>query len=236
MSSRTIIQLWQTRKLTHEVVRQELVKCRCPGARRAFEFIDWVRSQERVLDEDRLVRRRAAEISVTLRPSVTHPVIEEWMQNFSEQCRYRMLRHRPLLLVGASGTGKTRKAISLFGDAATFCVCGQGLDSALPDLRGFNPAQHRAILWDEMHWQQVTANRLVFQSPPERLVLAQSACHAHAYSVLLHGVAMIICSNYCPVRCSECVRPPWITQEQEDWLVKNVVVVVKLADGETWYL
>jgi hypothetical protein len=106
-----------------------------------------------------------------------------------------VFRHKPLLLRGASQSGKTRKAVSLFGVERTLQLNCQGLGSALPALQGFRRNFNRAIVYDEICEKQMLNNKPVFQAGSAPVVLGQSACNQHAYERWLYNIPMILCSS-----------------------------------------
>jgi hypothetical protein len=142
------------------------------------------------------------------------------------------LRFKPLLLLGESCSGKTRKGVSLFGSQGTLTVNCQGMAPALPSIREFDRDTHMAILWDEVSEQQVLCNKLVFQSGLERCVLQQSACNGFSYSKWLFRVPMILCSN-----TFSFTGPPNkpLSMEDQDWLQQNIIAAL-LPQDVRWYL
>ena len=222
-----ILANWVTRKISHQVAREDVIRSRDPAGLRLVAHIDFVRSEE----EAQLARDSEAaalkEMTDNLGEFKHHPSIDEWKIQYA--MTPKPSRFGTLLLRGPSRGGKTQKGNSLFGVGATLNVNCQGLGKNLPSLRGFRETQHRAILFDEISEEQVLANKLLFQAGPWQITLGQSACNQHAYTKQFHGVAMICCSNTFRMPPHEALSP-----EDGDWLRKNVVQVAPL-DGGKWY-
>ena len=86
----------------------------------------------------------------------------------------RLPRLKFLVLEGASCVGKTQLAISLFGHELTYvCNCQEVQE---PNLRGFDRAKHRCIVHDEITWETVIRNKVLFQASAEEVHLCQSKC------------------------------------------------------------
>ncbi len=100
-----------------------------------------------------------------------------------------------LPLKGKSQSGKTHKAISIFGHSRFLVVNCQGLGANLPSLCTFSRENHMCIIFHECCSRHVLANKLVFQAGVDPVTLGQSVCNAHAYQIWLHAVPMILCSN-----------------------------------------
>ena len=61
----------------------------------------------------------------------SHPLIEQWLQDYDMRAYGRVHRFKVLLLRGGSRSGKTQKAKSIFGHAHTLVVNCQGLGNGL---------------------------------------------------------------------------------------------------------
>ena len=117
-------------------------------------------------------------------------VTETWLPQFQTiRPRYSFL-----VLDGPSRTGKTCYAKHITGNHSQVWElnCAGGSE---PDLRGFDPCVHKAILFDEATPMMVLNQRRLFQSPPCMLDLGCSTTNGHNGQVFVSGVLMIICSN-----------------------------------------
>lgn len=222
---------WAGKKITHDVARGLAMQSRCLGSDKLVHLITWV--EEREQSEQICKRADALRLQLesslgSFRPSAK---IVVWQRQYAASCVGRMLRYMALLLRGKSRSGKSRKAISIFGHARSFVVNCQGLGANLPSLRGFSREKHMCIIFDECNSRQVLANKLVFQAGVDPVTLGQSACNAHAYDIWLHAVPMMLCSN--DFQIVSTVSAP-LSSEDEEWLQANIVDA-SLPDGETWY-
>ncbi len=228
---KALFDLWAQKKLSHEEARKTAVTVRCLGAERLVSSINWTEERELAMQCAVQVNDLRQLQEETLGRFRTTPAILEWQRQYQSPQSDKALRFKPLLLQGASQSGKSRKAISIFGHAHTLIVNCQGLGNNLPSLRGFLRSEHKCIVFDEASSQQVLANKLVFQAGVDELTLSQSACNAHAYSVWLFAVPMVLCSNYFQV-----VSRPGskMAPEDEEYLARNLVDG-SLPVGDLWY-
>jgi len=143
-----------------------------------------------------------------------------------------LYRYLGLLLRGESRAGKTAFAVSIFGFERTLVVNCQGCSPNLPSIEALDLSQHVCIVWDEIDEQQVLNNKQVFQAPAHVVTLGQSKCNQFAYAKLLHGLAMVLCSNtfiYPRDGCNTSLKPL-----DADWITSNIYEV-ELPAGEVWY-
>ena len=111
-----------------------------------------------------------------------------------------------------------------------------GAGGHLPDIRRLDVACHAAIVWDECDPRQILNNKVVFQSGPLGVTLAQSACNAHAYVKFLHRVAHIVCANSFAREAGDtCADGTVLSEADADWLRSNVCFI-DLAPLETLFL
>jgi hypothetical protein len=161
-----------------------------------------------------------------------HPEIDRFLNQFEITDSKPLHRFKPLLLIGDSESGKSKKAASLFGSMNTLQVNAQGMAPALPSIREFDRQTHLAILWDEIEPAQVLQNKLVFQSGLEPVSLQQSACNGFSYSKWLYRIPMIMCSNkFSFDKSQQKPSPP----EDEQWLRQNIIAVYP-PEGGKWYM
>ena len=116
-------------------------------------------------------------------------VEEEFLPQYSEKKE----RYRFLVLFGQSRWGKTQYAMSLYGRKRTvYCDCSNG---AVPDLRGHDHLQHKAVIFDEMTCEQILAYKRLIQAPAEPVMLGSSATNQSAYYCWVAQTAFIVTSN-----------------------------------------
>lgn len=231
VTAKMVHDLWQPGKLSHDAARQALLASRCMGADKMYGLVDWVDRQEQKRQIASSSQVLKEQLEGTLGAFRSHPNILAWQKQYSPEIKSQTLRFKPLLLQGQSQSGKTRKAISLFGHARTLIVNCQGLKEHLPSLRDFDSERHSCILFDEVSSRQVLANKMVFQGGVDPVTLSQSACNAHSYDVWLHGVPMVLCSN--DFQMEDRLGQP-MSEDELDWLCANIVDA-SLPSGVTWF-
>jgi len=200
--------LWCQRKLTHANAKLEAVESRD----RAFKLVDAIDKQMR-LEADVLCRKEAARLQARapLRP-FKPPTAEEvmWLAQYgavgalgcgaggaAPPCAAGgaapLRRFKTLVYDGPSRTGKSERAMAFFGADVTLAVNCQGVKQ--PCLHQWLSGRYRAILYDEADWQLLWWNRLLFQAGEREVLLGQSNCNEHAYTVLVYAAPMIVTSN-----------------------------------------
>ena len=156
--------------------------------------------------------------------------ITAWQKQFVRSSVATQMRFKCICIVGGTCQGKTQKAMSIFGPKSTLKVtCGNCPPNTVPSLIGFDRLKHRAIVWDEIRFDQVLAQRELFQSNAYWQTLGQSNCNAFAYSVWMYSVAMILSTNYWDLD-SESLSP-----SDKEWLEGNVLVT-SVPSGDKWYI
>ena len=202
--------LWKRYKMEDDIAQQEIIRARGRGTKGYLQEIDFNRRwRQAQLDK---AERLLIEWTLPLRPSKCFKAVIEWMKLFSEEYG-RATRFPFLVLNGESRLGKTRYAVQLWGKAQTLVVSCQGV--LKPNLKDFTRTT-RCIVYDEASHDMVVANKQVFQAGLDEVMLGQSACNEHAYSVWLYAVPMVVSTNN------------WLlgaTEEDAAWLRKNSVVV-----------
>ena len=160
----------------------------------------------------------------------SHPRIEEFTSQFDGHNYAIKHRFKSLGLFGASQTGKSLRALSLFGMEATLKVSCEGLPPGIiPSIARLDRTVHKAILWDEIRPDQVLGAREVFQSSAWVLSLSQSNCNQFKYEVWLYGIAHIFCSNHFPM-----TQAQGQSAQDADWLTGNILDIM-LPPGQTWF-
>ena len=225
-----VLQLWQQRKIEATVALGELLLSRGRGALQAIDMVQTTTQREHMDSQRAEVQRVQTLLMDTLGAFRPHPRVEVFLSQFDTRNYGVKHRFKPLGLFGGSQTGKSSKALSLFGMQSTLKVSCQGLGSGvIPSIARLDRRTHRAILWDEIRPDQVLGAKEVFQSAPWVLSLGQSNCNQFAYEVWLYGIAHILCSNSFPMSESE-----GQSKEDAEWLSSNILDV-SLPAGQTWF-
>lgn len=231
MEPKSILSLWQKRKVTHTQAIQQLHACRGHNCRQLVEHVRYHEQEEKQERWAAERRELICKLQLTMRPFITHDVIEKWKGWYRSEF-YGVLKRFPVLLLrGVSQLGKTSFAESVFGEEVTLTVQCQGLGDDLPSLREFDRDVHECIVFDEISYGQVVNNKALFQAGKNILELSQSKCGGFRYKIFPYQVAMICCSNAFPVTLEEGVELP----ADADWLKQNVVVA-ELAGDQTWFV
>ena len=153
-----------------------------------------------------------SQLKATIKPFKRYPEIQRWKALFKKvQSRYPFL-----VLEGSSCTGKTFFAKWMDGDPKYCyeCNCACSED---PDLRGFDPLQHQTILFDEGTPSMVIRQKKLFQAPPGFVSMGNSVTNCHAYTVMVSGTKMVVCSNAWTSLLNK------ETDEDKAWLIHNSV-------------
>lgn len=219
------------RKVEAQQAIADLVRCRCPRAPSAIALVEALVEKELELEQQKQVAALLDELEATLGAFRTHPNVDDWHREHVKQMMQPHFRSSCLLLRGESQAGKTRKAVSMFGCRRTLIVNCQGLGTALPSLRAYTRAVHRAIVFDEITEAQVLANKLVFQCGPTPVELSQSVCNQHSYKRWFYNCAMILCSNTFRMTHEDGLKDP----ADVDWLSANIFDA-RLGKDEKWYV
>jgi hypothetical protein len=207
-----IFTLVQSLKMGYTTARVELIKT-TQGLTRKLADLDKWHAERGALDIQEQVRARCAALQAVLLPFRVVQIVEDW--KVRSACL--SMRKRFLVLEGPSGVAKTAYATSLWGSAATLELNMAGSDDFC--LRKFNPAIHRAIVWDEARPSVVSSQRKLFQCGPSWVDLGQSPTGAHVYRVWLNDSAMIVCSN----KWTELVND--MKHSDAEWIRANQVLV-----------
>ena len=210
---------------------RDLVRCRDPRAPQALSAFEFLRKKEEMLNLQDEIERTQESLRSHQKPFKGHPLITEWLLQFSPECYGKVARTTVLALIGDSCQGKTTKGLSIFGQSKTLKVSCQGCPKGvLPGLSAFKRGRHTAILFDEVRVDQIMENREFFQSSVFPQTLSQSSCNQYSYQLWVYQIAMIVCTNHLPTSVEE-----GLSSADAEWLHSNVVQV-KLAAGQTWYI
>ena len=231
VSQAIVWQQWRAGKMDNEQCCRDLVRCRDPRAPMALAAFEYLRKKQDMLNLQDEIDRTQEALRLRQNPFKQHPLIENWLRDYTPDNHGVKARFKVLALLGPSMEGKTSKAVSIFGISKTLKVSCQGCSpGVLPGLGSFKRGQHAAILFDECRSDQILLNREFFQSGVYPQSLSQSACNQYAYQLWVYQVAMIICAN--ELKMSEA---DGISHSDAEWLRANVVVVT-LPEGHSWFL
>jgi len=230
LDCQVVYKQWRMRKISTDVAIHDITFGR-DG--RSSAFLRAVR--ESVLAETALsLEQQQLAVQTQLlggaKPFIESPVVDEWLQNFKASPGGGVKgRWKPLLFIGASASGKSWKALSIFGTATLKVSCnglGRGM---MPNLKEFDRTKHKAIFFDEIRPDIILCNRELFQSGPFKQKLGVSACGQHEYAVWVYGVALIMAANAFAVD----EKSPDLAADQ-DWLQTNIVTVDVPPGGKWW--
>ena len=207
-----VFSMVESRKITYEDARSELIRCAKACDRRLKDLDCWHKNnQEAALK--RHVEQRQIEIRSTLKPFPSWPVVDAWLE---EVMKPAQSRKRVLVLSGPSRTGKTEFVRTLFPIGAVLELNCAGVDSVC--LVGFDSTKHRCLLWDEASPNLVSKHRKVFQHPACWVDLGHSPTGQHVINVFLNDSCSVIATNSWN---SQALQLP---AEDQAWLAANVVV------------
>ena len=208
-----ITSMFASGKITYATARESYINC-VNRAPLLIQQLDYVQQERRKLELEK--RRIAIEALLmgTMRPWKVVPAAKEWQEQFLElKCRYRFL-----VLDGPSCFGKTRYALGLNPPGKTYyCDCTGGV----PLLKDFDSQIYSAILFDELEPTCAIQMKKALQASNEMVTLASSPTMQCAYTVHLHRVQLIICSNVWKVGLNKMKGQ----RADREWLEDNAVYV-----------
>ena len=223
VSAEWIWALVQSRKISHEKAREELVR-QAKGLTRHLPNLERLQQESITLELEGRIRAKEAILEGERCPfKVLKPV--EFLKRDLETPRDR---RKFLVLDGPSRLGKTAFCMDLFGKGATLEV--NCIGESHPDLRAFRHTKHRCVLFDEASPEMVLTNRKLFQAGNSLVQVAQSKTACYAYSVYLNDALLVVSSNHWTetvqrLKCSEArwleanqvlitvTRPLWISRD-----------------------
>jgi hypothetical protein len=213
---KSILGLWQQRKLNHFDTVQEFVKTRARSLNHLISLVQYVESNERQKQIDSEIAELKAKLESDLLSFRVHPLVNEWKNQYAVENMGKLHRFKMLLLRGASQCGKSMFAKHLFGSAKTLVLGCQKNTTSLPSMRQFDRSIRKAVLLDEVSPLQVLEFKALLQSTVEKIQLAQSQCGQHRYDVWVYGVAWILASNDFSLEPNKVV-----SEEDSEWLKKT---------------
>ena len=127
------------------------------------------------------------------------------------------------MLSGPSRTGKSRLARALNGDAWTLVIDVQHAEH--PDMRAHRRANHRAVLFDEVHSPTfITGNKKLLQASADGAILGQSATQLFSYKVFLWRTPLMVTTNNWDLSK--------LTPADQNWIEENCIAVC--IDQPVW--
>ena len=221
---------WRAHKLSNEVAEDDIARSRDP------RMMTYLKNLREIVELEQTRKEAAQALKIQMawkaqaNPFKYHEEVAQWEASFNQANQEKIKgRSKVLCLIGGSDSGKTAKAVSLFHGRVHKVSCNGLPTGILPNLKGFNREQHKAIVFDEICPDQILSNRELFQSNLYKVKLGQSACAQHEYAVWLWNIGLIICVNALEV------DPKSSTAESDRaWLDHNLVFV-KLGDKQMWY-
>ena len=146
---------WRLHNLTANATIHELLRSRCKAEQciRDIEFTIARERSESQKTELSCVKNMLRERLVAFNRS---PLVDFWLSQYCGLSHGRLSRFTFLVLEGASRLGKTQLVISLFGHELTHVCSCQEVQK--PNVRGFDRAKHRCIVYDEITRETVIRN------------------------------------------------------------------------------
>ena len=213
---------WQRGKMSTVNAKAEILRSRGIGAEKMLKVFEFHEKQARELEAKRISNCVMSKLKSKEKKFRKHATVDKWRGQYENIHTDPDYRYLSLLLRGESQAKPLIDNLSLVGNAPD-----------LPSIEAFDNQVHTAILWDEIDEQQVLHNKKVFQAPAEPVTLGQSKCNQFAYSKLLHGVAMILCSNTFDYPRGESTNSK-LNAMDRDWILSNIYEV-RLKEGDVWY-
>ncbi len=118
MSVSLIWTQWRAGKMDNDTCLSELIRCRDPRSPQSITALELIVRKEKMLNLKQDIRGVQCSLSQQQRPFIEHPLIREWMQQYSVQHYGKTSRFKILALVGGSQKGKTSKGVSCLGSRA----------------------------------------------------------------------------------------------------------------------
>ena len=208
-----ITNLWQTQKISSDVAKQLYISAK-KHIKQYTENVRTFTQMSQQLQVQSAKRDAQLALQAMRRPSVRLEVVEE---QFRPQFAHHDFRRKFLVLDGPTRVGKTQYAKSLAGEPCTLEVnCANCIE---PDLRDFNPAIHKAIVFDEASASLVLRHKKLFQGGVEEVTMSSSATNMYSYTVWVYGCMLIVTSNHWERDLAE------LSEEDANWLRGNSIVV-----------
>ena len=209
--------------------KEDLLRSRERNAVGALDALAKLDRLEREHELDEEMEAIQASVMARQKPFRSHPLLNSWMLQYSEDVTGKVGRFKFLVLVGPSVQGKTSKAMSLFPGRTLKVCCGSCPPGILPSVADFRRGLHKAIVFDEVRMDQVLRHREFFQANSYKQSLGHSATNMFTYSVFIYQVALILCTNEWNMSSTE------FLPSDLEWIGANQVLVT-LPSHQRWYL
>lgn len=204
-------------KITKATARVNFIKS-CKNVEHHLRNLQALERAEREAELAERMVRVQKELEANYRRCKDYPVVNKWLQSFeSLRDRYSFL-----VIVGASGLGKTQFVKSMAGSLSNFlevncAACDE------PDLRNF--AGEGVVLLDEASPAMVIRQKRLMQAPACMVLLGASATNCHAYKVWVHRTKFVICSNDWDMKVADLKEPDqaWLAANSIKLLVTDVM-------------
>lgn len=208
-----VLNLLQAEKISVEQARQAVLAT-CSNVSRHLHDLEIIAKE---LEQNRIRKLRSTagkELCKTMYAFKRYQLVTAWEAQYG----HALFRYRCLVLDGPSKLGKTLFARSLCpsGFAVLEVTCGSGQE---PDVRDFQHGQHGLVLFDEICPQQVLAVRKLFQASEAPVQMACSATNCYSYTVYMHRVRMVLCSNVWSRQCRS------LPDHDRNWLDENCMTL-----------
>lgn len=215
--------LWQSYKLTHEVYDEYLYKTRdrVAARKRNLESVREKEMETRQEAEVQAVTKRVRGNPLIFRPFAEVPAASAWLRGFQEDA----LRYPILVVLGASMSGKTEWAKSLFRNPLEMKIGGL---TYFPDaMRTFTRGTHDGIVLDDVRDLAFLAdNQDKLQGKYDAMVeFGSTPGGTCAYKKYLYQVPFVVTINYSTANLEHLETHDWLKNPGNRVVVKFPVVL-----------
>ena len=183
-----LMNMLQAKKISFDTCKEAVLKT-CQNVGKYLKDLEVVEEHHRMKEIVEEVARVQRVLALRRRPFMTLPVVVKWQKQYEQDD----FRYRFLVLEGPSQHGKTQFVRSLVPEENILEVtCSGGVPV---DFRSFRRHKHKLVLFDEIEAQQVLALRKAFQAGASPVQLGQSQTGIYTYTIFLHRVMFVLCSN-----------------------------------------
>jgi hypothetical protein len=185
---------WVTALFTSEKItaaQAKVLYLRCVQRASANSQLEYVTNMKRRIAMEEEHRQVSLELMGSQRPFVVLPEVVDWQRQYERT----LSRYRFLVLDGPSMTGKTRFALSLSPPPATETAFYADCSSGLPDMRLFEPPEHKMVILDELRASSAVLLKKMLQASNDVIQLGTSPTMQFAYSKNCWRTMFVICTN-----------------------------------------